>query len=296
MFILMRGIMSLLVDLVKEDYGIRGSDRWWRSEVHSSLVVDAERDLYFFNARELKGNAIHYLINIRGFNRKSAEEFVKRFTGVFQTNRETGLQVRFEKLVDCFYENGLTQRIYWYNRGLTDSTISRYRLGYYDGWYTIPIYDNGLFFNFQCRRDNPKRIKFWYKDSDFRPVLYNKDILKFVDKIYITEGMVDCILLNQLGFPAVCTTNGAMSWNPEWIKYFTKINDIYYIADNDLAGIKGALSVSNSLGSRVKILRFKDKEEKYGAKNFFVNDNGTKEEFMNLFDTNSVYGFEKGVI
>lgn len=289
--------MSLLVDLVKEDFGIRGGGRWWRSDVHSSLVVDAERDLYFFNARELKGDTKHYLVNVRGFNSKTAEEYVRRTVNFnIQPLIKVGsLQTRYEKLVSLFNDLGKYYRDYWYDKGLNNSTIDRYRLGYYDGWYLIPIYDDGLFVNFQCRRDDPKKIKFWYKDTDFKPVLYNKDILKFVDKAYITEGMVDCILLNQLGFPTVCSTNGAMSWNSEWIKYFTKIEEVYYIADNDSAGIKGALLASRVLGSRVKVLRFKEEENKYGAKDYFISG-GTKEGFMEQFNTNSCYGFEKGLV
>ena len=77
---------------------------------------------------------------------------------------------------------------------LVDSTIDRYRLGFHDGWYLIPLYEDGLFLNFQKRRDDPnKRINYWYNSS--HPVILNAEILEFVDYIYITEGTVDSLYL-----------------------------------------------------------------------------------------------------
>ena len=290
--------MSILVDLVKQDFGIKGAGRWYRSDIHSSLVVDSERDLFFFNTRNVSGTPLDYLIKIRGLNKKTAEELIKSLSSGLPTDiHDSSLQARLDKLVNLFHSAGKSDRKYWYDRKLTDATIDRYRLGNFEGWNLIPIFDDGLFINFQCRRDQPeKRIKFWYKDSDFKPVLFNSDVLKFIDTVYIVEGMVDCILLNQLGLPSVCSTNGALSWNSAWIRYFSKMKNIYFIADNDKAGITAAQRTANSLGTaRVKVLRFKDKKEKYGALDFF-RDGGLVEDFKNLLETNSVYGFEKELI
>jgi DNA primase len=211
--------------------------------------------------------------------------------------KDTSLQVRFDGLVDLFHNSGRNDRDYWYKRCLTDATIDRYRLGNFDGWNLIPIYDGGLFINFQCRRDEPsKQMRFWYKDRDFKPVLYNKEVLPFIDTVYIVEGMVDCLLLNQLGLPSVCTTNGALTFNSGWIKYFTKIKNIYFVADNDKAGIASAVRTSDSLGpARVKVLRFKDKRPKYGALDWF-REGGTTEEFKIMLSSRAVYAFEKELI
>jgi len=290
--------MSHLVDLIKEDFGIEGGGRWYRSVVHSSLVLDADNDVFYFNSRGISGDAVTYLKEVRGLSSKSANELIKNASAPMPTDSDgNSLQVKFEKLVDLFHGAGKYDREYWYSRKLTDATIDRYRLGNYDGWNLIPIYNNGLFYNFQCRRDKPKKfIKFWYKDVDFNPVLFNREILPFVNTVYITEGMVDCLLLNQLGFPAVCTTNGASSWNPNWIKYFDKIDDIVYIADNDSAGIHSAYRTAISIGLyKVRILRFKEKAVKYGALDWF-RDGHSVEEFKSIIEEQSVYGFEKGMI
>ena len=108
--------------------------------------------------------------------------------------------------------------------------------------------------------------------------------------------MVDCILLNQLGLPSVCSTNGALSWNPGWIQHFTKMKSIVYIADNDPAGVTGAYLVAKSIGLyKVKILRFKEKALKYGALNFFLED-GTVEQLKEIIEERCTYGFEKELI
>lgn len=289
--------MSILVDLVKQDFGLSGRGRWYRSDVHSSLVVDAENDIFFFNSRDLRGSPVDYLMKIRGFSKQAASDYVRNVvtTGSIKDNLHS-LQVRFDKLVDLFHTSGRDDRQYWYDRLLTDSTIDRYRLGYFEGWNLIPIFDDGLFYNFQCRKDVPeKKIRFWYKDTDFKPVLFNRDVLKFVDTIYIVEGMVDCILLNQLGLPSVCSTNGAMSWNQGWIRYFSKMKNIYYVADNDKAGIASAKRTSDSLGSMVKIMRFRERGDKYGALNYFK-DGGTVDSFKQILLDESVFPFEKELI
>jgi hypothetical protein len=287
-----------LVSLIREDFGVSGHGKWLRSDVHSSLVIDTEKNEFFFNSRGIRGGVVDYLVKIRGMNYKTAREVVNNKTaGNPKECIGSSLQIRFDKLVNLFHLSGKADRTYWYDRKLTDSTIDRYRLGNFEGWNLIPIYDDGYFINFQCRRDKPeKKINFWYKDVDFKPVLYNRNILPFINAVYITEGMVDCILLNQLGLPSVCSTNGALSWNSGWIKYFSRVEKIYYIADNDRAGVAAAIRVSNSLGPyKVRILRFKSEKEKYGALDWFRNGN-TRESFLEKIERDGVLGFQKELI
>lgn len=286
--------MSLISELVKQDFGIQGRGRWLRSEIHSSLVVDEENNRFYFNARGISGGPSEYLCNIRGWSKSDAEKYLKtrQVFGVYK-EEDLGLQIKYAKLVDAFYHEGKFYRDYWYSRCLTDSTIDLYRLGHFEDWFLIPIYKNGLFVNFQCRKEIPeKRIKFWYKDKDFSPVLYNSDVLKFVDTAYIVEGLVDCILLNQNGFPTVCTTNGANHWESSWINYFKTIARIYYIADNDKAGEFAAKKVTSMLGSsRVKIVRFEGFPNKFDSVDFFRSGK-TVEEFKSFIQNTSRYIFE----
>lgn len=286
--------LELLERLIDEDYGYSFAGNWGKSRDHSSLVVDRQKARWFWNSKNKSGTALDYLVIVRGFTKEQAEEFIsKGASRVVASYKDNGQEVSmpYEKLVGFLWENGKGNREYWYHRGLVDSTIDRFRLGFHDGWYTIPIYKNGDFQNFQCRRDIPeKKMRPWYRGLG--PMLFNSDILAFVSRVFITEGPVDAILLNQLGYPAVSHTAGAMGWKNEWFTNFFRQKEIVYVADNDEPGIAGALKVAKCLGeSRVKILRFADKTPKYDTVDFF-RDGGTTEEFEERLKTDLKYSYE----
>lgn len=271
--------LALLEKLIDEDFGYSYTGRWGKSKDHSSLVVDRESETWFWNSRDLKGKVKDYLTIVRNYSEQQAIALIKNMVAgeVFATE-DNQTSAPYEKLVNILWNNGKSEREYWYHRGLSDATIDRFRLGFVDGWYTIPIFVDGVFRNFQCRRDKPeKTIRPWYRGVG--PLIFNSDVLKYVTSVYITEGPVDAIKLNQEGFTAVSHTGGAGGWNQEWFSKFIRVKEIIYIADNDEAGIAGAKKVAKSLGeNRVKILRFSDKPLKYDSVDFF-RDGGTVDEF-----------------
>lgn len=283
--------MTILQDFIEADYGIEGRGRWMHSQEHDSLVLDVENDKFFWNSRNLRGNALDYLVKVRGMEKSEARNFLNNYFGAFKENSEDFKASKpYDKLVDVMWANGVSKREYWYKRCLTDETIDRYKLGYYNEWNLIPIYENGEFVNFQMRRDDPKKIGQWYRTGKPMP-LFNEGILPYVKKIYITESATDAMLLNQEGFPCV-SPNGSGTWQQGWINKFSSINDIIYLADNDQAGLKGAELVANSLGVfRVRVVTFDGKEEKYDSGNFFQ-DGGNKETFKEWINTHMHYIFE----
>lgn len=282
---------GLLEKLVEEDFGIEGRGKWYHSSEHDSLVVNAEEQTWFWNSKNLRGGVLDYLIQVRGMKKPQAQEFLNSSFVAFKENSEIGLSSHpYEKLVDLMWANGIHNREYWYKRCLTDETIDRMKLGYYDGWNTIPIYESGNYVNSQCRRDEPeKSIMYWYKTG--RVYLYNEGILPFTKVVYITEGLVDCILLNQLGLPSV-SAGGVNTWQDVWFSKFCKIDRIFYFEDNDTAGRIGARKIADSLGTyRVKIVSFPDKKNKYDVGDWFK-DNGTKDILLEYVDRNNKYIFE----
>jgi DNA primase len=242
------------------------------------------------------------LIQVRGLSSKRAKEILdirgKIITGaIFEGEKEGTYILPYERLVDILWDMGKGNRDYWYDRKLTDRTIDRYRLGFYDGWNLIPLYIDGKFANFQCRRDIPeKRIKMWYKIPGWSPVLINHELLQLVDSIYITEGPVDALLLTQEGIPAISHTGGAGYWNNEWFALFHRIKTIYYICDNDDAGRIAGQKICKALGyDRTFLYQFKDKPEKYDTVDFFK-AGGTAKEFKEMVEKDSKNCFEIGGI
>lgn len=292
---------DILQNLVQEDFGYKHEGRTWgRAEEHSSLVVDEDNQRWYWNSENKGGDVLSYLIQIRGYSKKKATEILENLENISRgilvsEKKEHGFYTPYEKMVNTFWESGKTNREYWYNRKLKDGTIDRYRLGYFDGWYFVPLYLNGKFVNFQCRRDVPdKKIRLWYREEKWTPVLINADLLNFVDAIFITEGTIDAILLTQEGLPSVSQTAGAVYWSPYWYPYFSRVKKIYYIADNDDAGRKAATRVATCLGEdRTLIYQFEGKKDKYDTVDFF-RDGGTVGELKSLIEHDSKYLFELG--
>lgn len=285
---------NLLQTLIEQDFGYSGKGRWGHSAKHDSLVIDNEKRVWYWNSRGLSGSLKDYLIKVRGYSVKDAEDFIKSSIKIANPvlKKHKITVTPYEELEETFWRNGKTKREYWYKRLLTDDTVDRYRLGYYDGWNTVPLREDGIFLNFQIRRDDPKRIKYYYENYTFSPVLINAEILKFVTEyVYITEGIIDAILLNQLGYPAVAQTGGNYYWNPEWNYLFGKIKDIIYIRDNDRAGIIHSKIVANNLGqSKVRIVSLGIGEH-YDTINFFQ-DGNSKDKFDDICANHFKYSFQ----
>lgn len=289
---------GILESIISEDYELIGGGRWWHAQEHDSLVVDAEKQIFYWNSKGIVGDAYTWLVKIKGFTPEEARRFLKTFDNYYGEfihivkGKEDKDIIVYPNLVDIFWSNGLVNRYrdYWYNRNFTDETINRFKLGYYNEWFTIPIFQDGLFKNFQCRRDVPnKAIKSWYKGIG--PLLFNSDILKFTDSVYICEGPTDAISLSQHGLMAISNTAGSETWLDSWFKYFIHQKKIYIIYDNDDAGNFGAKKVAKKLGElRCKIYTFKGYRKGYDANDFFLD--GARDEFVNLVEERSKYVFE----
>ncbi len=293
---------GLLQILVEEDSGyVKEGRNWGRSEKHSSLVVNEEQQKWYWNSEQIGGGVLEYLIRVRGLNKKAAKEVMdtrgRIINGsIFDEIKSPTFQKPYEKLVETFWSLGKRNREYWYDRKLTDKTIDRYRLGYYNGWNLIPLYIGENFVNFQCRRDFPeKRIKMWYKLEEWKPVLLNPEILQIVDTVFITEGPVDAILLNQEGIPAVSHTGGSGYWGVDWFLHFNRVSTIYYIMDNDRPGEWAGDKVAKSLGLyRTFLYKFdKNKKKGYDVGDYFK-EGGTAKEFKETVERDSQLLFEIG--
>ncbi len=282
--------MSILEKLIGQDFKIKNKgEKYATTEEHDSLIIDREKDIFYWNSKNIAGDALIWLTKIKGMSLGEARRYLATFENYYDTivytikgkNKDI---IVYPKLVSIFWENGLTRRDYWYNRMLTDDTINRFQLGYYNGWYVIPFFEDGTFRNFQCRREIPtKIIKSYYKGVG--PLLFNSDILKVVEKVYITEGTVDAIFLNQLGFPAISHNSGTNWEHKLWYSKFLRQEEIIYIADNDAPGIKAAKKVANSLGNtRVKIATFDGYPDKCDVISFFRDYEGTLIEFENILN------------
>jgi hypothetical protein len=271
--------MTRIEDLVRQDFGIRMTgNRWGRGIKHDSLVVDTKTQKWFWNSRGIGGGVAEYMRLVRGYSGKDILQFGYQFHPA--TEDEKLKETPSEKTVKLFHETGKENRLYWKKRLLKDETIDGFLLGYFEGFYTIPIYENGVLKNIQLRRDTPnKRITYWYKTGE--TYLFNSGILPYTDWVVMTEGTVEPIFLSQIGIPAVAIC-GANIWNPKWFTKFLGIRDIFYIEDNDPAGRLASKKVAQNLGvDRVRVVRFYGQPPKYDLLDFVRDGNG-KDEILKL--------------
>lgn len=289
-------IMSLLAKIIEEDFGLEGHGRWYRSLDHSSLVFDSEKDLFYFNKEGIHGDIFIYLTQVRNLSYQEAKEFIRKNNGqaVFiHTIKDTKETVVYPALVEIFHQNLLNgDRSYFYSRTINDITISRYKLGLYNEWYMIPIFQDGLFRQFQMRREIPKKSIRGYYETEMA-YLFNSDILKLVDHIYIVESPISALVLLQNNIPAISYTSGSGGFMPQWYSYFLHQKEIYLLYDNDLAGEKGAYHTATILGEhRCKIYTFnRSGVEHYGPDDWFI-DGNSKEDFLNLIEQYSIKSYE----
>lgn len=292
---------SILENLISADFTLKGSNRWYSTEEHSSLIYDREKDLFWWNSRGISGTAYNWLVSVKGYSPQQAKEYLKQFPSYSDTFisiiKNTEEIITYPAIVDVMYQRGLkTDNSYWYRRGLTDETIARFKLGYLDtedgfGYWTIPFYESGIFRQVQLRRDIPeKKIRKYYKRTE--PSLFNSDILNLVSEVIITESPISAMRIQQEGTPAVSQDNAAGYWDNKWFSKFIFCNKIYICYDNDKAGLEGAIKVAKELGIfRVKIYNFWDFDEKFGADNY-LNSGYNIGDLKRLLEKNGKYSFE----
>ncbi len=101
------------------------------------------------------------------------------------------------------------------------------------------------------------------------------------------------MVLSQHGIPAVSMNTGCDSFSPEWMKYFTRQEEIILLFDHDKAGDFGATRTAKILGeSRTKIYNFWDFDGKgYAIDDFFI-DGNRKEYLFEIVAKESKYAFE----
>lgn len=133
-------------------------------------------------------------------------------------------------------------------RGISEEVAARYQLGTikdpingheaYEGWISIPyITAMGHCVGFKFRRVDDGKPKYGGPTGQ-KSHLYNvSDITLASQRIVVTEGELDCIIVSGvLGIPAVGVP-GVQAWKPHFPKLFAGYDTIYVAGDNDIPKI-----------------------------------------------------------
>lgn len=139
----------------------------------------------------------------------------------------------------------------FYEHGLTDATIERFRIGFEpeheeligDGTgetrkipdrYVIPYLEGRRprFFRYYNPMGDPKWKYTW--ESGAESTLFNaQDAMGDADgRVFVCEGEQKAMLLVQLGYAAVAVP-GASQWKSDWQAKFTHAKQVIFVYDND---------------------------------------------------------------
>ncbi|MFM0100305.1 toprim domain-containing protein [Paraburkholderia nemoris] len=148
------------------------------------------------------------------------------------------------------------------SRGLTDETISAFRIGEQertDKVYAVfPYLRDGELINAKYRNVADK--KDMRQESGAEPCLFGWHLIAPNERtVAIAEGELDAMSLHQMGIPALSVNAGA--GNHQWIDSawddLERFSEIHLCYDADEAGSKGAKEVANRLGlERCRIVTF----------------------------------------
>lgn len=176
-----------------------------------------------------------------------------------QQKKQAHLRIPNEDVMRWHSTMSEERRAWWQSRGLTDTTIDLFRLGFDGQRYTIPVGYRGIWFNVR-RRATPEALERnpgtpkYISSTGSRVGLFNADILHGSERLVICEGEIDAMMLHQAGIDAICSTGGAGTWRLNWNEHLMHIPRIYVVFDNDEAGARGARKVKMAL-HRAKIVQ-----------------------------------------
>jgi DNA primase len=116
----------------------------------------------------------------------------------------------------------------------------------------MPFAFNGRVYGLQARnvdwrgkdRDGPKELLLGSPRVPF-----GCDVLADgVGRVFLTEGVIDCLSLLELGLPAVGVP-GAMGFRPGWVPLFGDVPEVVVAFDNDGAGRRGTRKVVDAFAA-----------------------------------------------
>ena len=195
-------------------------------------------------------------------------------------------------------------------RGLTGKTIGKYRLGYapkdlidqlLKTWEMSDLRNAGLFSEKSYPLFWDRVIIPYYQRSHVVTIrgkqvggnvlqakdtsihLFGADNLRGHKEVFICEGELDAIYLDQMGY-AACASPGAGSYQDLWKIWFEEATRVFIVFDADDAGRKGAYRTQQMLGKKaVNIeLPVPHHEKSTDVTEFFLRDGNTKQNFETL--------------
>lgn len=148
-------------------------------------------------------------------------------------------------------------------RGLSQSTVERFKMGQSGHWMTIPCFEEGVLVGVKLRNLTPQGLRYMSLAGS-RQGLFNYDAVRYTDQpVLIVKGEIPAMLLTQMGYLACAPTGGEGGWREEWRTALAFAKKIL-IGDNDATGRKMGVRRKVLLGARLLVFppeQYKDIDE-----------------------------------
>jgi DNA primase len=236
----------------------------FHDEIEASLNVSLDKGLFYCFGCGEKGDIYDLVCEIDDINRLQAMIIASKVS----SNKEIKYKpkkLNYEKLkkqAEVFF-NGLSKPDwenindhYMINRGFNSKVLKQFdvRLNYQGSHpIVIPLYENGEFKGYVCRREDNSEPKYLYNKGFKKNNILVGDLEE--DHILIVEGVFDMMKAIQYGIKNVCATLG---WSPS--EHHLEIIDnklngkLVCGYDNDSPGEKGFSKLKERFGD--KCVRF----------------------------------------
>ena len=265
--------------------------------------------LYINTEGEKNGLLFCFICNVRGTINK-----LRKFYGDEPVNLNVDDRANpLMEIAAAYYHDKLFSNLEAYDylvdkRGLTDVTIVQARIGWADGglvnhliskgYTTEQIKESGLA-NHYGNDYFKDEIIFPYQQfgraiqirgkkingitrglPGVQTMPYGLDSILGEVTVVCTEGEIDCLTMQQLGYNAIGLP-GVHTFKDEWLEFLEDAKRIYIVFDADSAGKSGAEKLASKVGQRARIVELPKKG--LDVNDWFVKYGKQKEDFDYLF-------------
>ncbi|MDR0552757.1 MAG: toprim domain-containing protein [Holosporales bacterium] len=246
----------------------------FHSEKTASFYVNDEKGKYYCFGCGAHGNAVSYVMKMKGYSFIQAVEYLATISGVKLPEKKQ--YSKHNDIVKQLSNDSKFFRIqlmknkdilkYCYSRGLDDSTISKFSLGYCPpgasgGMYKFrhrlifPIFNcmnEVIAFGGRALRKGvvPKYINsneseiFCKKETLYAYNLASRNISKkdeILEQYIVVEGYMDAVIMHKSGFSTTIATMGTAFSNEHLVQLWRSCNEPIICFDGDAAGRRAML-------------------------------------------------------
>ena len=206
-----------------------------------------------------------------GWKQPPAETFRPAWLGLPETKE--GEEALIERAHNLLLDN---PSLGWWlaKRGLTDTSIKRFHLGYWQGWIVVPVWSRAeaSWQGFMLRATPAMQARTGLRFLDtghYGGRLYVPDwnLLDRAPYLIVVYGMFDAQSLAQLGFAAATNTDGKDHFKPEYLDWWRK--PVYILGDAGEEDAARRKELMHGLGWRGHSLSFDWPEGIKDVNNFF---------------------------